>query len=91
VVPLGDLEAKFNAFGWTVISMDGNNMSEVVDAFRKAQMLTTQDSPVIMLMKTRMGCGVDFMLDNHEWHGVPPNDEQTKKALAQLDETLEDY
>jgi transketolase len=91
VLPMGSLHAKFEAFGWNVLTMYGNDMSEVVDTLKKAQWYTGQGKPLMILMTTHMGFGVDFMLDNHEWHGVFPNDEQTKKALAQLDETLGDY
>jgi transketolase len=91
VLPLGDLQAKFEAFGWHVLPMYGNDMSEVVETLKKAQWYTGQEKPVMVLMTTHMGFGVDFMLDNHEWHGVFPNEEQTKTALAQLDETLGDY
>ncbi len=91
VLPLGDLTAKFEAFGWHVLTMYGNDMTEVVDTLKKAQWYTGQGKPVMIVMTTHMGFGVDFMLDNHEWHGVFPNDEQTKTALAQLDETIGDY
>ena len=91
VLPLGDLQAKFEAFGWKVLAMDGNDMTEVVETLKKAQWFTCQAQPVMIIMTTHMGFGVDFMLDNHEWHGVFPNDEQTKTALNQLEETLGDY
>jgi len=91
VMPLGDLRAKFEAFGWTALSMYGNDMNEVIDTLKQAQWYTVQGNPVMIVMRTHMGFGVDFMLDNHEWHGTPPNDEQAIKALAQLDETLGDY
>jgi transketolase len=91
VLPMGDLEAKFEAFGWHVLTMYGNDMQEVVDTLKKAQWFTGQGKPVMIVMTTHMGFGVDFMLDNHEWHGVFPNDEQTKTALSQIDETIGDY
>ncbi len=91
VMPLGDLQSKFEAFGWKVLTMYGNDMSEVVNTLKEAQWFTGQGQPVMILMTTHMGFGVDFMVDNHEWHGVFPNDEQTKIALDQLDETLGDY
>ncbi|MEI7850112.1 MAG: transketolase [Chloroflexota bacterium] len=91
VMPMGDLQAKFESFGWNVQLMYGNDMTEVVDTLKKAQWFTGQGQPVVVLMTTHMGYGVDFMLDNHEWHGVFPTDEQTKTALAQLNETLGDY
>jgi len=91
VLPLGDLQAKFSAFGWNVMTMYGNDMTEVVETLKKAQWYTSQGQPVMIVMTTHMGYGVDFMLDNHEWHGVFPNDDQTKMALEQLEETLGDY
>jgi len=91
VLPMGDLQAKFEAFDWHVLTMYGNDMTEVVETLKKAQWFTGQGKPVMILMTTHMGNGVDFMLDNHEWHGVFPNDEQTKEALAQLEETIGDY
>ncbi|MCX6306480.1 MAG: transketolase [Bacteroidetes bacterium] len=91
VLPMGDLRAKFEAFGWNVLPMYGNDMEEVVDTLKKAQWFTGQGQPVMILMTTHMGFGVDFMTDDHEWHGVFPNDAQTKTALEQLNETLEDY
>ena len=91
VLSLGDLEAKITAFGWNVLTMYGNDMTEVVAILKKAQWCTGQSQPVLILMTTHMGFGVDFMTDNHEWHGVPPNDEQTQRALSQLKETLGDY
>jgi len=91
VMPMGDLEAKFEAFGWKVLTMSGNDMTDVVNTLKQAQWYTGQTQPVIILMTTHMGYGVDFMMDNYEWHGVFPNDEQTKKALEQLSETIGDY
>lgn len=91
VLPLGDLTAKFESFGWKVIEMYGNDMTEVVGTLKKALWFLGQGQPVVIIMTTHMGYGVDFMIDNHEWHGVPPTDEQTAKALAQLTETLGDY
>lgn len=92
VMGLGDLAAKFAAFGWEIVSLDkGNDMDEVVAALEKAKSLTGKGKPVVILMKTGMGKGVDFMEGSHEWHGIAPNDEQLQKALAQLPETLGDY
>lgn len=92
VMNLGDLAAKFEAFGWKVLELkEGNNMTAVVDMLRKAQSLTGKGQPVIIVMHAHMGYGVDFMLDNYKWHGVPPNDEELEKALSQLEETLGDY
>ncbi len=91
VLDLGDLEAKCEAFGWTVFELTGNDMSEVVNGIKKAQWHTGQGKPVMVILRTHMGFGVDFMTDDHNWHGVPPNDEQAARALAQLEETLGDY
>ena len=86
-----DLEAKYKAFGWQVLRMDGNNMDEVVATLAQAKSLLGQGSPIMVLMKTEMGAGVDFMMGSHKWHGVAPNDQQLADALAQLNETLGDY
>jgi transketolase len=91
VMNLGDLNAKFMAFGWTVFEMDGNNMEETVATLEKAKAATGKGKPIVILMRTAMGKGVDFMEGTHEWHGVAPNDEQLAKALEQLPETLGDY
>ncbi|WMX15047.1 MULTISPECIES: transketolase [unclassified Aureispira] len=91
VLSLGDLEAKWLSFGWEVVHMDGNNMEEVVKGFDAAKAKTGQGKPVVILMKTDMGHGVDFMSGTHKWHGKAPNDEQKDIALAQLEETLGDY
>jgi transketolase len=89
---LGDLEAKFVAFGWKVLKMNGNDIDEVTATLKEAKSLTGQGQPIAILMKTVMGKGVDFMEGHHEWHGIAPNDEQLSKALAQLPETpLGDY
>lgn len=92
VMALGDLNAKFTAFGWeTLVLEDGNDMDSVVATLEKAKAMTGKGKPVGILMKTVMGKGVDFMEGSHEWHGIAPNDEQLKKALEQLPETLGDY
>ena len=91
VMSLGNLQAKFEAFGWTTMDMEGNDMDAVVAGLEKAKSLTGKGKPVAILMKTAMGKGVDFMEGSHEWHGIAPNDEQLKKALEQLPETLGDY
>ncbi|MFM9026441.1 MAG: transketolase [Bacteroidota bacterium] len=91
VLPYGDLSPKLEAFGWNVLRMDGNNMQEVVDCLENARSASGKGKPVCILMKTEMGMGVDFMMGSHKWHGVAPNEEQTKTALAQLEETLGDY
>lgn len=91
VLSLGNLAAKWDAFGWDVHTMDGNNMEEVVAGIENAIAATGKGKPVVILMKTEMGFGVDFMMGTHAWHGKAPNAEQTEKALAQLEETLGDY
>ena len=91
VMNLGDLHAKFEAFSWITLEMNGNDMDEVIATLNKAKSLTGNGKPVVILMKTVMGKGVDFMEGHHEWHGIAPNDDQLAKALAQLPETLGDY
>jgi transketolase len=91
VLSLGDLEAKWTAFGWDVLKMNGNNMEEVIATIEKAQSHTGKGKPVVILMRTDMGYGVDYMMGSHKWHGIAPNDEQLQKALDQLEETLGDY
>ncbi len=92
VMALGNLAAKFEAFGWEVVHLEkGNDVDEVVATLEKAKSLTGKGKPIVILMKTGMGYGIDFMEGSHEWHGIAPNDEQLAKALAQLPETLGDY
>ena len=92
VMNLGDLGAKFLSFGWEVIHLEkGNEVDEVVATLEKAKSFTCKGKPIIILMKTEMGKGIDFMEGSHEWHGIAPSDEQLQKALAQLPETLGDY
>ncbi|MBG9375820.1 transketolase [Panacibacter sp. DH6] len=91
VMNLGDLRLKFEAFGWLVLEMDGNDMDDVIATINKAKGMTGNGKPVCILMKTVMGKGVDFMEGHHEWHGIAPNNDQLAKALAQLPETLGDY
>lgn len=91
VMPLGDLKAKWLAFGWDVLDMNGNDMEDVLLTLKKAQQHTGKGKPVMIIMKTHMGHGVDFMEDNYKWHGVAPTNEQLQKALAQLEETIGDY
>ncbi len=91
VLSLGNLRAKWEAFGWDVLEMDGNNMEDVLQTLDKAKAATGKEKPVMILMKTEMGEGVDFMEGTHKWHGVAPNDAELDKALAQLEETLGDY
>lgn len=91
VMNLGSLDAKFKAFGWHVMDMDGNDMDAIIATMDKARKETGKGKPVAIMMKTVMGQGVDFMEGKHEWHGIAPNDEQLRSALAQLPETLGDY
>ena len=95
VMDLGDLPAKYRAFGWEVLVLeDGNDMAEVIRTLEHAKTLTGKGKPVANIMKTGMGHGVDFMMGSHKWHGVAPNDEQLELSLAQLarlSETLGDY
>jgi transketolase len=92
VLSLGNLKAKFEAFGWDVIEEPkGNDMASVVAVLEKAKSHTGKGKPVMILLTTGMGYGVDFMMGSHKWHGVAPNNEQLDIALAQLEETLGDY
>lgn len=88
VMALGDLNEKFKAFGWQVLEVaEGNNLAHVIDALQKAKSMLGNGKPVVILLRTEMGFGVDFMMGSHKWHGVAPNDEQLGNALAQLPET----
>jgi transketolase len=91
VMPLGNLKDKWLAFGWEVSEMDGNNIEEVISVLKKAKSNTGKGKPQMILMKTILGKGVDFMEDVFKWHGVAPDAVQTQTALAQLEETLGDY
>ena len=91
VLSLGNLKAKFIAFDWDVLEMNGNDIEEVIETLKIAKTHTGKGKPVMIIMKTEMGCGVDFMMGTHKWHGQAPNDEQLAKALAQLPETIGDY
>lgn len=92
VLPMGNLKAKFEAFGWEVLELkEGNNITKVIESLKEAKNRSGKGKPVCILMTTEMGHGVDFMMGSHKWHGVAPNDEQLEKALAQNPETLGDY
>jgi transketolase len=91
ILSLKNLKAKWEAFGWIVIESNGNNLEELIAAMEKAKSLANQGKPVLNLMTTAMGYGVDFMMGSHKWHGVAPNEEEFKKAMAQLEETLGDF
>jgi transketolase len=92
VLPLGNLREKFEAFGWSVLeNTNGNYLEDVIKSLQDARQLTGKGKPVIILMRTEMGMGVDFMMGTHKWHGSAPNDEQLSKALEQLLVTGIDY
>ncbi len=92
VLSLGNLRAKFEAFGFTVIENSfGNDIEKVINSFKEAQTYLGKGKPIIILMKTEMGQGVDYMMGTHKWHGSAPNNEQLQKALDQLPVTLGDY
>jgi transketolase len=92
VLPMGDLGAKFAAFGWDVMHLEhGNDLDAVRAALREAGTRTGHGKPIVIIMKTAMGHGVDFMAGTHKWHGVAPNDDELARALAQCPETLGDY
>ncbi len=91
VLPLGDLRAKFESFGFDVTEMNGNDMDEVVATMINVKKMVGNTKPIIVLMHTEMGAGVDFMMGSHKWHGIPPNDADLESALSQLEETLGDY
>ena len=92
ILALGDLKEKFSAFNWKVLEVqDGNNIKSVLNQLNQAKQLTSNNQPICILLNTEMGCGVDYMMGSHKWHGIAPNDEQLEKALDQLEETLGDY
>ena len=91
VLSLGNLKQKWQAFGWETIELDGNDMESLRAAFKEAKAKTGKGKPIVMLMNTEMGQGVDYMMGTHKWHGAAPNEEQLESALNQLEETLGDY
>ena len=92
VLDIGDLKSKFESFGWKVLEIEnGNSLDEVYSTLSLAKENSKKGNPIVILMKTVMGNGVDFMMHTHEWHGKAPNDEQLKVALNQNPETLGDY
>ena len=91
ILNLGDLNAKWTSFGWKVLEADGNNFENLLSVIAKAKNLTGKGKPIMILMKTIMGKGVNFMENDHKWHGSPPSDEQTAEAMKILKETLGDF
>lgn len=91
VLSLGDLSGKWQAFGWEVLEMDGHSYPDLIETLNKAKSMTGNGKPIVIIMKTEMGQGVDYMVGSHKWHGVAPNVEQLQEALIQLEETLGDY
>ena len=92
VLHMGDLQEKFEAFGWKVISIkNGNDIASVIVGLKKAKSETKKGKPICVLLHTEMGNGVDFMMHTHAWHGKAPNDDQLAQALQQNPETLGDY
>lgn len=91
VMSMGNLSQKWHAFGWEVLEMDGHNIDEIKSTLDKAKSLTGKGKPIVIIMKTEMGQGVDYMMGTHKWHGSAPNSEQLESALNQLEETLGDY
>jgi len=91
VLSLGNLGQKWQAFGWEVLEMNGHDMKDMKNTISKAHALCGHGKPVVIIMKTEMGQGVDFMMGSHKWHGVAPNPEQLANALGQLEETMGDY
>jgi transketolase len=91
VMDLGNLRAKFEAFEWEVMEMDGNHMESVVAGLEEAKTRTGKGKPICILMKTGMGSGIKFMEGSHEWHGIAPNDAQLEEALTLVPVTLGDY
>ena len=91
VLSLGNLEEKWKAFGWKTLSCNGNNLQELIATLETAKGLTGKNQPIMIIMKTEMGYGIDYMMGSHKWHGVAPNDEQLEIALNQQVESLGDY
>ena len=91
VMSLGNIKEKFESFGWATLDMQGNDMDDVVKVLSQAKAMIGKGKPIAIMMHTLMGKGVDFMENDHGWHGIAPNDDQLAKALAQLPETLGDY
>ena len=91
VLSLGNLENKWIAFGWHTLNCNGNDLEEIIRTLSKAKEMTGKGKPIMIIMKTEMGNGVNYMMGSHKWHGVAPNDEQLEVALNQNPETMGDY
>lgn len=91
IAGIGDLKSKWEAFGWTVLTCNGHDFDDILGTFSEAKSLTGKGKPVMLLMKSDMGHGVDFMAGTNKWHGKAPSQEQCEEALAQIEETLGDY
>ena len=91
VLSLGNLSQKWQAFGWEVLEMNGHDMDDMRNTIAKAKSFVGKGKPIVIIMTTEMGQGVDYMMGTHKWHGAAPNDEQLANALGQLKETLGDY
>tara|TARA_B100000768_G_scaffold88995_1_gene83463 strand:- start:1281 stop:2120 length:840 start_codon:yes stop_codon:yes gene_type:complete len=92
VLPMGNIDQKFKSFGWEVLEIkEGNNIDKILETLKYAKSIIGKSKPIVILMHTEMGNGVDFMMNTHAWHGVAPNDEQLANALNQNPETLGDY
>lgn len=88
---LGDLHAKWQSFGWHVMEMNGNDISDIIKVMGKAKLETGKGKPIVILMRTQMGMGVDFMMGTHKWHGKAPNKDEFDRAMAQLPQTIGDF
>jgi transketolase len=92
VLPMGNIAQKFEAFGWEVLLLqEGNDLKSIIETLKLAQTKTGKGQPVVIIMHTEMGNGVDYMMHTHAWHGKAPNDEQLQVALSQNPQTLGDY
>ena len=92
VMPMGDISLKFKSFNWEVIELkEGNNLKKIIETLKIAKKKTGNGKPIVIIMHTEMGNGVDFMMHTHAWHGKAPNDELLTKALNQNPETIGDY
>jgi len=91
IMGFGDLKPRFDAFGFDILTMEGNNMEKVLMGLAQAKAKTGNQKPIVVLMQTEMGFPIDFMMGSHKWHGIPPSDSDLENALNQLSETIGDY